>query len=190
LNPVGGDGTASKREAASRGFPPVLGDNAKVLILGSLPSRQSLRMQEYYANPRNAFWRIMAAIGALDGATSAYGDRCNSLINNRIALWDVLASSIRPGSLDSAIDLASATENDFSGLFAQQQGIMLVCFNGMKARQLFDRLVLRSMSVPAGCELIDLPSSSPAHAAMSFEKKLEHWRVVGRYIGLDDRACT
>jgi double-stranded uracil-DNA glycosylase len=190
LNLACGDGKASARDAASRGFPPVIGSNAKVLILGSLPSRQSLRMQEYYANPRNAFWRIMGEIGALDDVANAYGDRCNALINNRIALWDVLASSVRPGSLDSAIDLASAKENDFSGLLAQQQGIMLICFNGMKARQLFDRLVLRSMSVAAGCELIDLPSSSPAHAAMSFEKKLERWLVVGRYIGQDDRPCT
>jgi len=174
---------------ASRGFPPVIGSDAKVLILGSLPSRQSLLEHEYYANPRNAFWRIMAEIGASGGGIDSYEDRCNALINNGIALWDVLASSVRPGSLDSSIDLASAKENNFPDLLARYRGIMLICFNGVKARQLFDRLVLRSMPVPAGCELIDLPSSSPAHAAMSFETKIKHWRVVGRYIGQHDRAC-
>jgi hypoxanthine-DNA glycosylase len=176
-------------DAASQGLPPVIGSNAKVLILGSLPSRQSLLEQEYYANPRNAFWRIMGEIVLLRN-TDSYEDRCSMLINNGIALWDVLESSVRPGSLDSAIDVGSAKENDFSSLLARHKGIMLICFNGMKARNLFDRLVLRSRSLPSEYELVNLPSSSPAHAAMSFEKKLEHWFVIARHLDTDGQANT
>lgn len=165
----------------SEGFAPVIGDNARVLILGSLPSQLSLIEQEYYANPRNAFWRIMREIaGSADN--DSYESRCNKLINKRIALWDVLASSLRPGSLDSAIDVASAMENDFSSLFEQHPRITLICFNGKKARELFDRLVLCSTTVPEGCKLIDLPSSSPAHAAMNFEQKLERWSIIGQHL--------
>ncbi len=176
-------------DAASQGLPPVIGSNAKVLILGSLPSRQSLLEQEYYANPRNAFWRIMGEIVSLRN-TDSYEDRCSMLIYNGIALWDVLESSVRPGSLDSAIDLGSAKENDFSSLLARHKGIMLICFNGMKARNLFDRLVLKSRSLPSEYELVNLPSSSPAHAAMTFEKKLEHWFVIARHLDPDGQANT
>lgn len=160
-----------------------------MLILGSLPSRQSLLKQEYYANPRNAFWRIMGEIVLLKN-TDSYENRCSVLINNGIALWDVLESSVRPGSLDSAIDIASAKENDFSSLLGRHKGIMLICFNGMKARNLFDRLVLKSRPLPSAYELVNLPSSSPAHAAMSFEKKLEHWSVIARRLGPDGQANT
>jgi hypoxanthine-DNA glycosylase len=105
-----------------------------------------------------------------------------------IHFWDVLASSVRPGSLDSAIDISSAKENDFSSLFERHQGIKLVCFNGKKARDLFDRLVLKVMPPPEGCKLVNLPSSSPAHAAMSYEKKLERWSEIGRYLELDNQV--
>ena len=152
-----------------------------MLILGSLPSRLSLTEQEYYANPRNAFWRIMREIAGF-GGNDSYECRCNKLINKGIAVWDVLASSLRPGSLDSAIDVASATENDFSSLFEQHPRIALIGFNGKKARELFDRLVLCSTTVPEGCKLVDLPSSSPAHAAINFEQKLERWSIIGQYL--------
>ena len=180
---------AVTHNSASQGFAPVIGSDSKVLILGSLPSRQSLLEQEYYANPRNSFWRIMREIVVFASGNS-YESRCNTLINNGIALWDVLASSVRPGSLDSAIDIASAKENNFSGLFEKHQGIKLVCFNGVKARDLFDRLVLNSMSTPEGFDLVNLPSSSPAHAAMSYERKLERWSVIGRYLDSDKQVDT
>lgn len=164
----------------SRGFSPVIGSNARVLILGSLPSQQSLIQQEYYANPRNAFWRIMREITSIK-YSDAYEARCNGLINHRFALWDVLKSSLRPGSLDSSIEVKSAKENDFAGLLAQHREIKLIAFNGMKSRQLFDQLVLKSFSLPNGVELVNLPSSSPAYAAMSFETKLELWSVIGTH---------
>ena len=175
--------------AVSQGFAPVIGGRPKVLILGSLPSQQSLCSKQYYANPRNAFWRIMGEIVGFDSNTS-YDTRCNTLINNGIMLWDVLESSRRPGSLDAAIDVASARENDFSALLQQHPEIMLICFNGMKARELFNRFVLVSISLPDGCKLINLPSTSPAHAAMRVEEKLGRWSVIGELLDRDGRRNT
>jgi len=173
--------TVATSNTVSEGFAPVIGDTARVLILGSLPSQLSLTKQEYYANPRNAFWRIMREfVGFSDNDSYEY--RCNTLINKNIALWDVLASSLRPGSLDSAIDVASATENNFSSLFEQHPRITLICFNGKKARELFDRLVLCSTTVPEGCKLVDLPSSSAAHAVMNLEQKLERWSIISQHL--------
>jgi TDG/mug DNA glycosylase family protein len=174
------------QDPASQGFEPVIGGNAKVLILGSLPSQLSLARQEYYANPRNTFWRIMGEIIPTQENPS-YETRCNTLTDKGVALWDVLKSSVRPGSLDSAIDIASARENDFPKLLAQHSGIEFICFNGVKARELFDRLVLKLWLLPSGVQLVNLPSSSPAHAAMSFEQKLQLWSVIGRYIDLDEQ---
>jgi len=185
LNSGRNRGRAYQPAVASRGFAPIIGGNAKVLILGSLPSQQSLIQQEYYANPRNTFWRIMSEIVAF-GSGNAYQERCKYLVNKGIAVWDVLASSVRPGSLDSAIDIDSARANDFSDLFGRQPGIKLIGFNGMKARDLFDRLVLRTVSLPDGCMLVNLPSTSPAHAAMNYTDKLGHWSVIGQFIGRDD----
>ena len=169
-----------KNVVESKGFSPVIGSNARVMILGSLPSQQSLIQQEYYANPRNVFWRIMGEITSIK-CSDAYETRCGELINHGFALWDVLKSSVRPGSLDSSIEVRSARENDFAGLLAQHREIKLIAFNGMKSRQLFDQLVLKSFSLPNGVELVNLPSSSPAHAAMSFETKRELWSVIGTH---------
>ena len=157
---------------ASTGFPPIAGDDARMLILGSLPSKASLEAREYYAHPRNAFWRIMRAVF---GAQGTYELRCARLIERRIAVWDVLASSVRPGSLDAAIDLRSARPNDFETFFASHDAIRLVCFNGRKAEQLFRRFV-PAAAYTSSMRLRSLPSTSPAHASMRFEDKLEAWR--------------
>lgn len=177
----------ASRASESTGFNPVIGSNARVLILGSLPSQQSLAQNEYYANPRNAFWRIICEIASIE-SSETYEARCSQLIQKGIGLWDVLMSSVRPGSLDSAIDLASARENDFAGLLARHKELKCIGFNGMKSRQLFDRLVLKSFSLPNGVELVNLPSSSPAHAAMSFERKLELWSVIARHLDPHDQT--
>jgi hypoxanthine-DNA glycosylase len=173
----------------SRGFAPVIGQGAKVLILGSLPGRVSLRAGQYYANPGNSFWRIMGDIVGLSSSDD-YTDRCISLINKSISLWDVLESAVRPGSLDSAIDTASAKANDFEQLFARFPGIVLICFNGKKAQDLFQRRVVKTTSLPAKCEQLTLPSSSPAHASMNFEQKLEQWSIIGRYLAPVDQPIN
>ncbi len=158
----------------STGFPPIAGADARVLILGSLPSRRSLEVSEYYAHPRNAFWRIMRELVGADGE---YEDRCRRLVEAGIAVWDVLHSSVRPGSLDADIRMDTARPNDFAAFFARYPGIQCVGLNGRKAEEIFRRRVVPQLEPPLP-ELVSLPSTSPAHAAMSFDKKLKIWRSM------------
>lgn len=173
----------------SQGFAPIIADRASVLILGSLPGQRSLRDQQYYAHPQNAFWRIMGRMLGFDPA-SAYDDRCKSLQAQGVALWDVLASSLRTGSLDSAIDIDSARQNDFACLLKRHHGIKLIGFNGKKSRELFEKLVLRTVPAARSCRLVTLPSTSPAHAAMGFEDKLQQWLLLRAYIGLHQQEIS
>jgi TDG/mug DNA glycosylase family protein len=162
----------------SRGFGYVARADARVLILGSLPGKVSLERGEYYAQPQNAFWRIM---GELAGALPdlPYKDRLRLLKENRIALWDVCAAGHRPGSLDSEIRLATVETNDISGFLRAHPAVGLICFNGKKAQEIFDRKVRQDPpSVFARIRYEVLPSTSPAHAAMSYEQKLSRWRIV------------
>lgn len=156
--------------ARSEGFPPVARSDARILILGSLPGARSIAEQQYYAHPQNAFWRIMAELYGIDGE---YAARCRKLREHGIALWDVLQSSVRPGSMDAAIRLDSAQPNDFETFFAEHPAIGTIAFNGGKARQLFARFVGDG---PDGASLALLPSTSPAYASMPFPAKLSAWR--------------
>ena len=140
------------------------------MILGSLPGARSIAEQQYYAHPQNAFWKIMRELIGIDGD---YAARCQQLREHGIALWDVLHSSVRPGSMDADIQLASARANDFAQFFAEHPQIQIIGFNGRKAEQMFDRLV---SSVPHGIRLVSLPSTSPAYASMPFSAKLSAWR--------------
>ncbi|HEX6999887.1 MAG TPA: DNA-deoxyinosine glycosylase [Gammaproteobacteria bacterium] len=162
----------------SHGFPPVCGEHARVLILGSLPGRASLAARQYYAQPQNAFWRIMGELfGA--GPDLPYVERLVTLRARGVAVWDVLASGRRPGSLDSAIDVASAAPNDFQPLFDAQPGIRRICFNGAKAAELYRRFVLPGLREETRrLERLTLPSTSPAHTARSFAQKLALWRAA------------
>ena len=162
------------RSEPSRGFPPIACNDARVLILGSLPGQASLQACEYYAHPRNAFWMIMEEIA---GATGSYASRCRSLQEGRIAVWDVLSRSVRPGSLDSDIDMKSAVPNDFEGFFIGHRDVRLVVFNGRKAQQLFTRYV-QPLQANAEMTFALLPSTSPAHASMTPAEKLETWRGI------------
>ena len=158
----------------SQGFPPIARPDARVLILGSLPGARSIAEQQYYAHPQNAFWRIMRELFGIEGD---YGSRCKQLAGHRIALWDVLHSSVRPGSLDSAIQLDSVVTNDFATFFIEHPRVRLIAFNGRKAEQLFVRNVgdvVPDTRIPR----ISLPSTSPAYAAMPFSGKLAAWRTA------------
>ncbi len=156
----------------SSGFAPLANADARVLILGSLPSRRSIASDEYYAHPQNAFWRIMAI---LFGANGDYDNRCSALQKGGVALWDVLASSVRPGSLDADIQVSTAEVNDFERFLAEHSKIERICFNGQKAAKLFTDQVPLEI-VDNRVATFTLPSTSPAHAAMHFERKLELWR--------------
>jgi hypoxanthine-DNA glycosylase len=155
-------------------FPPVANADATVLILGSMPGKESLKQNQYYAHPQNAFWKIM---GELVGAHPhvAYEERLHKLIAANIALWDVLASCERESSLDTHIRKEKA--NDFATFFAQHPHITHVFFNGAKAEQSFNKFVQGKQKLP---KLIyqRLPSTSPAHAGMRYAEKLQTWRGV------------
>jgi hypoxanthine-DNA glycosylase len=158
----------------SFGFPPVSRGDARILILGSLPGQASLAAQQYYAQPRNAFWPLM---GRLFGAGVAlpYEDRLRRLTESGVALWDVCASARRPGSLDTRIEAATVAPNDFAGFFQAHRGIGLICFNGAAAERLFERHVSPTLQVSP---MLRLPSTSPAHASLSFEQKFEAWSAA------------
>ena len=168
------DGTRTAREPqASTGFPPVARADAEILILGSLPGQRSLAERRYYAHPQNAFWRIMADVFGIAGD---YAGRCAGLVEARVALWDVLERSVRPGSLDAAIRLSTARPNDFEAFFARHPRIDRVGLNGKKAALLFEKRVLPALSRPPA-EIVPLPSTSPAHAAMPYAGKRRYWRA-------------
>lgn len=166
----------SGQAASASGFAPVAAANARILILGSLPGQRSIDAGQYYAHPQNAFWLIMRE---LFDASGDYAQRCQVLVENRVALWDVLASSVRPGSLDADIRIDSAQANDFKTFFRTHPDLEQVCFNGQKAAQLWSRLVqpgLESMHV----QCATLPSTSPAYASMPVAEKLKNWRSISR----------
>ena len=162
----------------SRGFPPIAAPDARLLILGSLPGQASLAAQQYYAQPQNAFWRIMGALfGA--GPDVPYAERAERLKANGIALWDVCREAVRPGSLDAAIDLTTVVTNDFERFFGEHPRIAHVCVNGGTAHRLYARRVQSILPEPlSSLPLHLLPSTSPAHASLRFAQKLERWRVL------------
>lgn len=155
-------------------FPPVSDTNASTLILGSMPGKKSLEQNQYYAHPANAFWKIM---GELVGAQPdlPYLERLAVLKSSGIALWDVLASCEREGSLDT--DIRAEAANDFTAFFALHPHITKVCFNGSKAEQSFKKFVLSKQVLPP-LALHRLPSTSPAHAGMRYADKLQAWRTI------------
>ena len=160
----------------SSGFPAAAWPDAKLLILGSLPGRRSLEVQQYYAQPRNAFWPLMSSLLGFDSSL-CYADRLHSLNARGVALWDVCASADRVGSLDQRIELSSVRVNDFEVLFETYPKIALICFNGAKAASLYRRLALPTLSVRAAAIASQrLPSTSPAHASLTLAQKLEKWR--------------
>lgn len=159
-------------------LPPVAPMGACVLILGSMPGKESLAKQQYYAHKRNSFWRIMSEIFCFNPELS-YESRLEELGKAKVALWDVLESCQRESSLDSDINRHSQVPNDFVNFLNHYTQIHKVFFNGAKAEEVFLRYVAGKLDGrKKDLTLMRLPSTSPAHAAMSFENKLAKWRVV------------
>ena len=159
------------------GFPPIARDDARLLILGTMPSRASLAASRYYAHPRNAFWPILTGLLQLDAPD--YAARAAAVKARGIAIWDVLQACFRSGSLDSAIDESSVVPNDFAGFYRRHPLIRRVFFNGARAESLYRRHVLPCLQEPAATlPLQRLPSTSPAHAGMSLEQKAAAWRAI------------
>ncbi len=166
----------------SAGFDAVASADARVLIVGTLPSVKSLEMGEYYAHPRNCFWWIM---GKLVGASPelAYAERLQRLRASGIALWDVCRAAERPGSSDAEIRMDSIEPNDFRSFFDVHPRIELTGFNGQPAERLFRRKVLPLLTELRPITYRVLDSTSPACAHISREEKLAHWREsLARFI--------
>jgi TDG/mug DNA glycosylase family protein len=167
--------------AQVRGFPPISRADARVLILGSMPSRESLARRQYYAHPRNGFWPILTAL--LEIEESSYSARTDRVARRGVAIWDVLKTCFRAGSLDSAIDERSLVTNDFRSFFDGHPLIRAVFFNGAKAESVYRKHILPGLSgAAAALPLTRLPSTSPAHAGLTLEQKKAAWRVLLDYV--------
>ena len=154
-------------------FNPIAAPDARILILGSMPGTASLGANQYYAHPRNAFWYIMGAIFDA-GPNKLYDKRFEILKANKVALWDVLSTCSRKGSLDSSIELSTIVPNDFESFFKRHPFITNVFFNGSKAEEIFRRQVISTISNKK-LNYQKLPSTSPANASISFQDKLMAW---------------
>ncbi|MEW5826671.1 MAG: DNA-deoxyinosine glycosylase [Candidatus Bipolaricaulota bacterium] len=167
-----------------RSFAPVVGRAPRVLVLGSIPSVASLAAGEYYAHRQNAFWKILSDLDVVP-ADLPYSRRIAGLRRARIALWDVLASCERRGSLDAAIVAESEVPNDIAGLIAGHPSLGAVLFNGTKAEETFRRRVLPLLDGAASRRLVflRLPSTSPARA-IPYAEKLTAWRQALNAFGI------
>ncbi len=156
------------------GFPPLIGENPRLLILGSMPSVASLDAAQYYAHPRNQFWPILGQLTAA-GPGLGYPERCRRLTESGMALWDVLQSCRRRGSLDSDIQADDRQCNDIAGLLRAHPTLIHIYCNGGAAAALFRKHILPGL--PAGYPHTQLPSTSPANARLNAAEKLEIWRA-------------
>ncbi len=159
-------------------FPPIANTSARVLILGTMPGKESLRAAQYYAHPRNAFWHIMGDLVDA-GFDLAYEARVRKLMAAEIAVWDVLASCTRESSLDSDIDAETLVVNDFESFYNAHPKITDVFFNGAIAEK-FYRLHAQTLHQHRALNYQRLPSTSPAHAGMRYTQKLEAWKIIAK----------
>jgi len=166
----------ARRGGRIRSFAPIASRNARVLILGSMPGQESLDARQYYAHKQNAFWRIVGELLGIDPHAS-YQKRILALKAARIALWDVLHSCKRRGSMDSSIDRDSEMANDFRAFFSNHREISHVFFNGGKAAASFEQHVLPGPGIGT-LRYIRLPSTSPANASVAYERKRKAWQVI------------
>jgi hypoxanthine-DNA glycosylase len=170
----------AQMSAHLNGLAPVVGEGARLLVLGSFPGVASLRAQQYYAHPRNQFWPILSAIWGLEGADALqnrpYAERLPVVREHGLAIWDVYAGCQREGSLDSAI--MAAELNDLTGLIQQVPTLRAIAHNGGESAR--HMKITSSLGLPVS----KLPSTSPAHASWSFERKLAAWREVFEQAGI------
>jgi hypoxanthine-DNA glycosylase len=140
-----------------------------------MPGVVSLQAAQYYANPRNAFWTIIAELFGIDSDCS-YESRVQQVSRLPLILWDTLKACHRQGSLDSKILKQQIEANNIAGLLEQHSGLRAIAFNGAASEKYFNQLEKHRLPAHHELELIKLPSTSPANAAMNFEQKLAAWR--------------
>ena len=151
-----------------QGLPPVIARHTRLVVLGSFPGAASLAAGQYYAHPRNQFWPLVSALLGQELGVLGYAQRLQALRAHGLGLWDVIGECRRDGSLDSAI--RDARWNDLASLRRRAPGLVAVAHNGGASA--------RAMRVTAGLglQVFRLPSTSPANASWSFERKLAAWR--------------
>ena len=169
-----------------QGLPPVVGTGTRLLVLGSFPGVASLQAQQYYGHPQNHFWKILKALWPEDPlpAREEYAERCAWALAHGLGIWDVYASCEREGSLDSAI--RNAEVNDFAALRARCPQLSLIAHNGGESFR-----HAKAVRAALGVEhfpLVQLPSTSPANASWSFERKLVAWREAALQAGIIARS--
>ena len=159
-------------------FQPISDTQATKLILGSIPGKASLDANQYYAHPRNCFWRIIESILNIP-VQLPYQDRCAELSRCGIALWDVLKACTRSSSLDSDIVEASIIPNDIGHFLVAHPNITAIYFNGVKAEKTYIKHIAPNLpSRIANIRCTRLPSTSPANASINFDTKLAQWRAI------------
>lgn len=157
-------------------FQPIIDERSRILILGSMPGVESLNLQQYYANPRNQFWKILYEL--FDSQASLeYAERVSFIKRKQIAVWDVIENCYREGSLDSKI--REEKVNDFSGLFKEYPNIKTVLFNGSKAYEIYRKWI--GFGTIPNLSFHQLTSSSPANTK-KYEEKLREWVVLKDYV--------
>ena len=161
--------TAALDGARLEGLAPVLDANTRLIVLGSFPGVASLQARQYYGHPRNHFWPILAALWGVDLGAATYPQRLAEARRRGLGLWDVYASCRREGSLDSAIEQAQL--NDLASLRQRALGLRAIVHNGGESA----RAMARTRAL--GVAVLRLPSTSPANASWSFERKLAAWRA-------------
>ncbi|TGD59375.1 DNA-deoxyinosine glycosylase [Flavobacterium humi] len=152
-------------------FPPIADAYSTVLILGTMPGIQSIRLNEYYGHPRNHFWKLVSSVFE-EPFPADYDQKKAMLLRNRLALWDTLQACEREGSLDSAI--VKEVPNDLASFLDNHPGIESLFFNGQKAAAFYKKYI----GLTEKYTFVTLPSTSPANAGMTFENKLEHWKKI------------
>lgn len=163
------------------GFPAISQTNAKVLILGSMPGKRSLELQQYYGHPRNLFWPFMSEL--LEFALDLdYEQRAQQLLQHRIALWDVLQNCHRQSSLDSDIKTDSIVPNNFRAFFNHHPQLTAIVFNGKKSEEVFNKQVKNTLGSSLDFNYLPMPSTSPANASISRKEKLHRWSILLDYL--------
>lgn len=159
-----------------QGLGPVIARHSRLVVLGSFPGEASLRAQQYYGHPRNHFWPILSALWGVDLVGLPYARRVAEVRRRGLGLWDVYASCRRQGSLDSAIE--DAAFNDLPSLKRRAPGLRLVAHNGAESARAMKQV--QALGLP----VLRLPSTSPANASWSFDRKLQAWRAAFEQAGL------
>ena len=162
--------------ARLQGLPPVIGPHTRLLVLGSFPGMASLQARQYYGHPRNHFWPLLSALWGVDLTVMPYAQRLDAVRDRGLGLWDVYASCLREGSLDQAIH--EAEFNDLAGLRQQAPALHVVAHNGGESARAMKHVAA------LGYSALRLPSTSPANASWSFERKRAAWRAAFDEAGL------